>query len=272
MSRAASFRGLHAPGEARLPLLLPNAWDAASARLFEAAGARAVATTSAAVAWAHGLPDGEAIPREALVASVASMTRVLGVPLTVDLERGYARAPEDVAAVVRRIVDAGAVGINLEDGGGDDANVARLAANIAAARGSAQRAGVDLFINARTDLALRGEAGAEHLVEAALGRACVYEDAGADGFFVPGLTSRATIAAIARGTRLPLNVMLGSGLPPLPLLQQAGVRRISAGPRLAELAFEGAQRACRAFLAEGSLPAFATEVTYPVMNALLRAG
>ncbi len=146
------FRRLH-DGEL---LILPNAWDAGSARLIESRGAKAIATTSAGLAWSRGYPDGDALPVEQLLSAVRAIARVIGVPLTIDVEGGYSNDPAAVAGLVAGILEAGAVGINIEDGSGSPA---LLCAKIAAARESAGRAGVELFINARTDVYLRGLAG-----------------------------------------------------------------------------------------------------------------
>ena len=146
---ADAFRRLHVPGR---PVLIANAWDAGSARLIESCGGAAIATTSAGLAWARGYPDGDALPPAILAAAVAEIARVIDVPLSVDAEGGYSDLPARVGEVVRAIVDAGGIGINIEDGSsGPDL----LVAKIAAARTAAARAGVGLFINARTDVYLR---------------------------------------------------------------------------------------------------------------------
>src|SRR5262249_4050863 len=130
-----------------------NAWDAGTARLIESLGAKAVATTSAGVAWAHGYPDGDTLPVDRLIDTVAAITRVIRVPLTVDVEGGYAEDPAEVGKVIARVIEAGAVGINIEDGSGAPDLLAR---KIAAIKETAKRLGADLFVNARTDVYLRG--------------------------------------------------------------------------------------------------------------------
>ena len=147
MSAATIFHALHAPGEL---LILANAWDPGSARLIEHLGARAVATTSSGVAWARAYPDGDALPVEVLIATVRDIARVVSVPLTVDVEGGYADDPATVAATVQRVAEAGAVGINIEDGDGPPE---RLAEKIAAIR---RAVGTGVFINARIDVHLKG--------------------------------------------------------------------------------------------------------------------
>jgi 2-methylisocitrate lyase-like PEP mutase family enzyme len=238
--RAQAFRRLHAPGQL---LLLPNAWDAASARLTEAAGALAVATTSAGVAWAHGYRDGHAaVPPASLAAAVAEIVRVLSVPLTVDVEGGYSALPHAVGETVAAVARAGAVGINIEDGA-DPPEL--LCEKIAAVREAADDA---LFVNVRTDVYLKRLAAPENAVHETLRRAERYQAAGADGLFVPGLRDAAAIRAIASGTPLPLNLMVVPELPPPDALRELGVRRVSAGSSIAQAAYGLARRAAEQML------------------------
>jgi len=227
---AARFRHLHQHGLLRLA----NAWDAGTARLAEHHGAAAVATTSAGLAWAQGYPDGDQLAVDALLHAVAGIVRVIRVPLTVDVEGGYDDDPARVAATVLRVVQAGAAGINLEDGSGDPA---LLAEKIRAIRQACSAQDVDVFINARTDVYLRGLAAAAARVDETLARAARYRDAGADGLFVPGVVEEVDIRALAGGSGLPLNVMLRPQLRDFQALAAWGVRRVSAGSALAESAF-----------------------------------
>ena len=227
MTTAARFRALHTRGLLRLA----NAWDAGTARLIEHLGAPAVATTSAGLAWAQGYPDGDALDVDDLLHAVAGIARVIEVPLTVDVEGGYADHPDTVADTVLRVVHAGAAGINLEDGAGDPAV---LAAKIRAIRQACTAQGLDVFINARTDVYLRGLAEDGMRVDETLRRAAAYREAGADGLFVPGLVDADAIRAIAADCSLPLNVMLRPQLQDLAALEALGVRRVSTGSALAE--------------------------------------
>src|SRR4029077_14943251 len=220
---AGSFRQLHRGPEL---LLLANCWDAGSARLLASLGARAVATTSAGVAWAHGYPDADALPVDRLIATVGAMARVIQVPLTVDMESGYSNDPVAVGDAVAALVDAGAVGINIEDGAGSPD---LLAAKIGAAKQAAARRGVDLFVNARTDVYLRGLVPEGARAAETLVRAARYRDAGADGIFVPKLVAPDAIREIAAAAGLPLNVLAWPGLPPAAELAVLGVRRLSVG-------------------------------------------
>jgi 2-methylisocitrate lyase-like PEP mutase family enzyme len=261
---AERFRALHAAG--RL-LVLPNAWDALSARVVEAAGAEAIATSSAAIAWAHGYPDGEHLPLDALVDAVRAIARVVSIPVTVDLERGYSDDPAAVVEAVARVAGAGAAGVNLEDRA---APPEVLAAKIRACKADAALAGV--FVNARTDVFLRGALPKEAALAEAIARGRAFADAGADGLFVPKIAALDGITEVARATPLPLNVMIVPGLPSVSDLRAAGVRRLSAGPWLAVTAIQAARRACVDLLERGSYAGFAfdAELGTPALNELLR--
>lgn len=259
---AARFRHLHQHGLLRLA----NVWDAGTARLAEHHGAAAIATTSAGLAWSQGYPDGDRLAVDALLHAVAGIVRVIHVPLTVDVEGGYDDDPARVAATVLRVVHAGAAGINLEDGSGDPA---LLAAKIRAIRHACAANGVDVFINARTDVYLRGLAPEAARVTETLARAAQYRDAGADGLFVPGVVEEADIRALAAGGGLPLNVMLRPQLRDFDALASWGVRRISAGSALAESAFGHVGAQMDAFLhgARTALPD-PQAMGYGAINAL----
>lgn len=259
------FRELHAPG--RL-LILPNAWDAGSARLIEDCGAEAIATTSAGLAWARGYADGGALPLPVLAGAVAEITRVVRIPVSADVEAGYSSDPAHVAEVVRRVIDAGAVGINLEDGA-DPPDL--LCAKIDAARGAAARAGVALFINARTDTYLRGLVPPERAVDASLERAARYRAAGCDGIFVPKVSASAEVRALVGGVApLPLNVLAWPGLAAAAELRAWGVRRLSAGSGIAAAALGTVRDLTIAFVRDGrSDDLFGAPIAYGTMNTLL---
>lgn len=260
---ARVFRRLHGQGL----LVLANAWDGGSARLMQSLGAKAIATTSAAVAWSHGFADGDFLPVPLLAATVADMARVLTVPLSVDIEGGYATDPSGVGATVARIVDIGAVGINIEDGSGAPD---LLCAKIEQARRAAGRLGVELFVNARTDVYLRGLVPGTRRVEETLARAERYRGAGADGLFVPGVTDASEIQAIASATPLPLNVLARPGLPSTSELEALGVRRLSAGSNIAEAVFANAAVRAASFLRAGATePLPEGALRYADINALM---
>jgi 2-methylisocitrate lyase-like PEP mutase family enzyme len=246
---APLFHSLHREGI----LLLANAWDAGSARLIESVGARAIATTSAGVAWSHGYADGNLLPVPLLVATVAEIARVIRVPLTVDIEGGYSDDPASVGEAVARVVDAGAVGINIEDG---TAAPDLLCAKIEQAKRAATRLGVDLYVNARVDVYLRSLAPPERRVAETLARAAQYRGAGASGIFVPGVSEIPEIRAVAAGVGLPLNILCRPGLPSAKELAALGVRRLSAGSDVAEVVYGRMAAVAAAFLRDGSSDVF----------------
>jgi len=264
---AASFRALHAPGEI---LVLANSWDAASARLAQEAGARAVATSSAALAWAHGYGDGEALPTSVLFAAVAEILRVVSIPVSVDSEAGYSSEPAAVADYAARLIDMGVAGINLEDG----RSPADLAARkIEAIKTRVQRMGGDLFVNARTDVYLKGLTGPDHAQGETIARGKRYAAAGADGFFVPFLRDTDAMRAIADAVALPLNVLAVRDLPGVSRLKAAGVRRLSTGAGPGRAAYGAAMRAAQLLFAEGRYDAmFVAAADCPNFNALFGEG
>lgn len=256
----ARFIALH---EAAKPLLLVNAWDAASARLWQELGASAVATTSAAVAWSRGHADGGALPRRDLLDSVQGIVRVTSVPISVDIEDGYSDDPHDVAGLAAELAAMGVVGINLEDGAGEPA---LLAAKIRAIR---ERLGdTPLFVNARTDVYLRGLASGPAAVAQTIERLSRYREAGADGGFVPGLAALDDIGTISRAVPITLNLMAVPGLPPAAALRAAGIRRISTGPGLFKAAFAAGRQAAEACLRGEFEPIFASTLDYATMNRM----
>ncbi len=250
-THADTFRRLHAGPDL---LILPNGWDAGSCRVIETLGAKAVATSSAAVCWSHGYADGHHLPVDFLITTVREITRAISIPLTCDFEGGYADDPATVGDNVAKVIDAGAIGINIEDGGGAPD---LLAAKIDAVRKAADRAGTPLFINARTDVYLRGLAEGEAAVAEVLRRAALYRNAGADGLFAPGVIIPDEIAAIAAGCGLPLNVMARPGLPDGAALQALGARRISSATGLGRAALAALNTATTHFLATGDSDALA---------------
>jgi 2-methylisocitrate lyase-like PEP mutase family enzyme len=261
---ATAFHALHRGPEL---LILANAWDAGSARLIESLGARAIATTSAGVAWTHGYPDGDALPVALAIATTAAIARVIRVPLTVDIEAGYSDDPDAVAGLTTQLIDAGAVGVNLEDGGGAPE---LLAAKIARVRRAAGELGVDLYINARIDVYLRGLGAEAGRLAETRARAARYRDAGASGIFVPGLVDPAAIGELTGAIGLPLNLLAWPGLPLAPELARLGVRRLSAGSSIAQAALGRTKELAAAFLRDGHRDAPIPGVlTHRDLNALI---
>ena len=230
--KARDFTDLHVPGT---PVVLYNIWDAGGAKAIVEAGAKAVATGSWSVAAAHGYPDRQAIPLDLVLQIVARIAETVDVPVTLDFEGAYAEAPDDVAANVARVIAAGAIGINFEDQvvGGEGLHAPDLQSErIAAIRRAADAADIPFFINARTDLFLKERDSAKQadLLGEAKERAAACAEAGASGFFVPGLVDPELIGAICQAVSLPVNVMMLSGAPSIADLAGLGVARISYGP------------------------------------------
>lgn len=230
-NRAQHFKALHVKGD---PLVLYNIWDAGGAKALAEAGAKAIATGSWSMAAAHGFDDGECIPLDLVVLIVARIAATSDLPLTVDFEGGYAVAPDGVAENVRRIIQAGAIGINFEDqivqGEGLYSTHDQIE-RIKAVRHAANQDGIDLFINARTDLFLGTDPSTHaRLVGEAIEREAAYKDAGADGFFVPGLTDHSLIKDIVDAVSLPVNVMMTGDQTSIGSVADIGVSRASYGP------------------------------------------
>ncbi|MFF2659838.1 isocitrate lyase/phosphoenolpyruvate mutase family protein [Kitasatospora sp. NPDC058032] len=265
LDNAGLFRSLHT---ARAPLALANAWDVASARVIEAAGAPAIATTSAGVAWSLGSPDGDVLARDRALELIGRIAAAVAVPVTADIEGGYGTDAAGVGETVAAVLAAGAVGVNIEDGTRPPAELAR---RLAAARRSADRAGSDLFLNARVDTFLFGLGAPETRLEETLTRARMYVDAGADGVFVPGVTDTATITALAGAVPVPLNVMAGPGAPTVAELGALGVARVSLGSGVAQAAYAAARRAAQELLGTGGYDSLTQAMAFPELDALFSA-
>jgi 2-methylisocitrate lyase-like PEP mutase family enzyme len=242
LEKARAFRERHA---GPVILVLPNAWDVATARLVEDAGFPAIATTSAGVAWALGYPDGERVSREAMLEVVRRIAAAVRVPVTADVEGGYGRTPDAAAATARGVVAAGAVGLNLEDGTNDGTllDLALHVERVQAVREAGASTGVPLVINARTDaFEVKDWDPARRFAEA-VRRANAYHAAGADCLFVPHVSDGETIGRLARELSGPLNVIAGPPAPPIGELERLGVRRASLGPRVVQAALGLVRRA-----------------------------
>lgn len=269
VAKAEAFKALHDGPD---PLVLVNASDAATARIVVEAGYPAVATSSAGVAWLMGYADGENIPREEMLWMVRRIAERVDVPVTADMEAGYGIEPEAVADTVRATVEAGAVGMNIEDGAvgapGPLLDFDLAVARIAAGRKAADALGVPAVLNARCDVFLRGGKGPEALAEA-IRRSNAYREAGADCLFVPFARDAETIGALVEGIDGPVNVLASAVSPPVPELKRLGVARISIGGLLS-LAFATLARRAAGELADTGTYGFAEGVIlHPEMNALM---
>lgn len=262
MTDAARFRSLHTAAD---PLVLVNAWDAASARVIAAAGARAVATTSAGVAWSLGVPDGDALTRDAMLAHLARVVAAVDVPVTADVESGFGVTPDEVAATLRGVVAAGAVGVNLEDTVRGDAPGLRPVAEQVARLAAARAAAPDVYINARIDTYLHGDDD----LDGTVARAHAYLAAGASGIFVPGVVDAGTIAALAAAIPAPLNILVGPSAPSVADLAKLGVARVSLGSWVAEAAYTVARRAAEEAFSTGTYTSLEGADDYGVLNTLM---
>ena len=270
-SKANAFRQMHhGPGA----LVLPNAWDVASARVLEDAGMHAIATTSAGIAFSLGYPDGEMISREEMMARVARIAKAVRVPVTADVEAGYGARPEDAARTAQAVIEAGAVGINLEDGTNDPAHplldAKRMVEKIQAVRQAAVKAGVLLVVNARTDVYLAEVGPPESRYDEALKRGLAYRDAGADCIFLPLVKDKSVIQKFVAALKCPINILSGPGSPALRELEQIGVARVSFGskPMLAGLGL--LRRLVRELNETGTCEALEGMVSYDEVNKLLQ--
>jgi 2-methylisocitrate lyase-like PEP mutase family enzyme len=221
-------------------LLLPNAWDAMSARVFVAAGFDAIATTSGGLAWSLGYADGEQAPWSEIVAATARIVRVAQVPVTADIEAGYGETPDAVMVSVAEIIQAGAVGVNLEDGTPRGAvpirSVADAAERIRAAREAARAAAVPIVINARTDLYLRNIGDEISRFEETVERGKAFLAAGADCVYPIGLRDSATIGRLVKALAAPININVRAGSPSVAELEALGVARASTASQVALMA------------------------------------
>ena len=228
-AKAEALRELHVPGD---PLLLLNAWDAASAVVIARAGARAIASSSAAAANALGYADGQQLTREQMLGAVAAIAGAVDLPVTADMEAGYGDEPEAAAATARGVVEVGAVGLNMEDlsdGDEDLLPIERFIAKIAAVRAVGDETGIPLVLNARTDVFLGQVGDPATRLERAVERGRAYLAAGADCIFVPGVIDPGVITALVQGIDGPVSVLAVPGSPPLTELKALGVARISTG-------------------------------------------
>lgn len=270
-ARAKTFRRLHDSGSRAF--LLPNAWDAMSARALEAAGAEAIGTTSAGVSWSYGRPDGQTLSREEMIEAVRRIVDAVRVPVTADIEGGYGRrTPADVAETVRQVVGAGVVGINLEDSPGEDGepllSVRLQADRVEAARAAAVSENVSLFVNARIDAYLLDVGDPDKRLALTLERASAFVDAGADGVFVPGLVEPRQVRELADGLGVPLNLMAGGDAPDVDVLSRLGVRRISLGSGIAQVALSGIVQIARAILTKRHFSPLRDGMPFAEANAM----
>ena len=269
-NKAIQFRQLHrGPGV----LILPNAWDVVSARIFEDAGFPAIATTSAGIAFSLGHPDGERIPREEMMARIGRITRAVHVPVSADVESGYGPTAEDAAKTTRELIQMGVIGMNLEDASGRrDQPLSSLelaVEKIKAAREAAVKLQAQIVINARTDIYLLTGGNPDADYSEALRRLLAFRDAGADCVFAPGLKDADTIGRLAKAVECPLNILAVTGTPSIAELANLGVARVSvgSGPMRATLGL--LRRLAEELRTMGTYGAMDGAVPYADVNKLL---
>jgi 2-methylisocitrate lyase-like PEP mutase family enzyme len=269
----AHFRELHK----RRPLILPNAWDAASARVIEGAGAPAIATTSAGVSWSFGRADGQRLRREEMLQVIGNIVESVRVPVSADMESAYGNGSgKDIADTVQMLISMGVAGINLEDSPGREGQTLlapeEQAERIRVARQSATSTSADLLINARTDVYLFQVGDPNSRFAATVERARLYRRAGADCVFVPGVVDINTLAELVKAIEGPLNVMAMPGAPSVKQLGEIGVARVSVGPWIAQAALAAAKRAARELLEQGTYTSLEPSLPFAELNAMFARG
>jgi 2-methylisocitrate lyase-like PEP mutase family enzyme len=269
--KAERLRALH--GGPKI-LVLANAWDVASARMVEELGFLAMATTSAGIAASLGYPDGQNISRDEMLGVVARIANALQLPVTADMEAGYGVTPEDLTGTVKALIEAGAVGMNLEDVTGSDQSshvpLHLQVEKIRAIRKTAASLGVPLVLNARTDIYLMPIGTAETRFDRTVERFRAYREAGADCLFVPGLNDAETIAKLVKAVNGPLNVLATSGAPTVPELEKMGVARVSTGSGVMRATLGLTRRVAKELMETGTYTSMLDgAVPFAEMTALL---
>jgi 2-methylisocitrate lyase-like PEP mutase family enzyme len=270
-AKAIAFRNLHHGPKI---LVLPNAWDCVSARIFEQAGFSAIATTSGGIAAVLGYPDGQRISSREMLAIVGRIAKTVSLPVTADLEAGYGTTTEQVAETMRQAIAVGVVGANLEDGSGAGHRLADLAYQvevIKAIRAMAESSGVPFVLNARTDVYLHGTGDDASRFKETVRRAEAYREAGADCVFPIGLKDRETIARFVPEIGCPTNIMAGPGAPTIAELEQLGVTRVTFGTGLMRVTLPLIRQMAQELRTSGICDSLAqTEFTHVTVNQLFK--
>jgi len=267
--KAIAFRQLHRLGV----LVLPNAWDVASARIFEEAGFPAIATTSAGIAFSLGYPDGQCISREEMIARISRIVRAVKVPVTADIEWGYGSTPEEVARTTRELVESGAVGMNLEDATGHSdeplLKIEDAVEKIKVVKETAVHLRAQIFLNARTDIYLLPGRRPDADYDEAEHRLIAYRDAGADCVFAPGLKDEETIGRLVKAVQCPLNILAVPGTPSIVKLQRLGVARVSVGSGFMRATLGLLRKAAEELKSAGTYSVLADGIPYADVNKML---
>ncbi len=254
-------------------LLLPNAWDVVSARIFEEAGFTAIATTSAGIAFSLGYPDGQRISREEMIARIARIVRAVKLPVTADLEWGFGSTPEEVARTTREVIEAGAVGMNLEDASGRADQpllpLEQAVEKIKAVRETAAQMRVPMVVNARTDVNLLEGGNPDADYRETVRRLNAFRDAGADCVFAPGIKDAETIGRLVREVACPLNVLAMPGTPPISELEKLGVARVSVGSGFIRATLSSLRAMAEELKTSGTYSALEQAIPYKDINSML---
>lgn len=268
-AKARAFQQLHLGPRI---LVIGNAWDAASARVFEHAGMAAVGTSSAGIAYCHGYPDNERIPRDVILAATREIVRAVQVPVTADILTGLGATVEAAVATVKEVIAMGAVGVNIEDATDEGPrlfDIAQQAEKIAAVAAAVKASGVPIVINARTDSFWLRVGDEKERLRASIERGNRYREAGADCIFVPAVAGRDAIKALVAGIACPLNILTVPGCPPIAELEQLGVRRVSEGSGPMRASMMLTRRIAEELLRHGTYTRLHTEaIPYPEANKL----
>jgi len=272
--KAKRFLSLH---QGPRILILPNAWDAGSARIFEVVGFPAIATTSGGVAVSLGYPDGEAVPRSEMIDATHRIARAVEVPVTADIEAGYGRTPNELAETIKEVIETGAVGVNLEDSLPRGSRkplreISEQVERLRIAREVAKAVGLNLVINARTDVYLHRVGNEAERLDQAIRRCNAWRAAGADCLFVPGVADRKTIGTLVTALDGPLNVMIWESTPAPKVLDKLGVRRASTASGPARAAMTVTRKIADQLLKTGSYAGFTRDVMTHIEANQLMAG
>ncbi len=267
--KAEDFRGLH---DRKRVLVLPNAWDVPSARVFEDEGFPAVATSSAGMMVSLGYPDGETVPVTVFLSAVERISKALSIPLSVDVVGGFGSTAKDAVAIAKKVVKAGAVGLNIEDfvhSTKELVPVKAHAAKISALKELGRSLGVPFVINGRTDALRYAKGDDEARFQEAVRRGIAYRDAGADCVYPMGLVEPARISEYVEALDCPVNVMVRKGLPPVPELARLGVARVSFGPSASYAAMALLKRASKEVIRKGTYETLTADaISFDELNSL----
>jgi 2-methylisocitrate lyase-like PEP mutase family enzyme len=266
--KTSLFRQLH---HGPSILVLPNAWDAASARIFSTMGFPAIATTSSGIANCLGYADGENIPLDEMLFMIKRILNAVDLPVTADIEAGYTNDTRTLSSTIQSLIDLGVVGINLEDSSGSDRliDVAMQTEKLRAVREAAASLGADLFINARIDVYLLGVGKPEQRFSNTIDRAHAYKSAGADCIFIPGVTEERMIGSLVKNIPGPINILAVANTPPVEILERLGVARVSTGSGPARACATLARRIGQELLDQGTYSTFTQDaMSYKEMNSI----